>query len=181
MSKAFTRESDDLPEGPPLPRLSGSLPPGVRDYLTSDGARRLQAELKRLLEVERPKTARSATADVGQRRQLQALDHELQQLRQTLQSAEVVAAPPPPWEQVRFGATVTVKDCRGEEACYRIVGAAEADADRNWVSWLSPIAKALLNARLGHHVRLKLPSGEDQLEVLAISYEPAREGEIEGR
>lgn len=170
MSKAFTRESDDLPERPTLPRLHPLLPPGVKNYLTPDGARFFHEELNRLIEVERPKLAEASSHSDEQRRELHALDLRIQQLGQNLHLAEVVSPPPAPWDQVRFGATVTVRDSRGDESCYRIVGAAETDTDRGWVSWLSPIAKALINARLGQHVRFKFPSGEEQLEILSISY-----------
>jgi transcription elongation factor GreB len=169
MSKAFTRESDDLPERPTPLRLPSLLPPGGKNYLTPDGARRFQEELNRLVEKERPKAA-VASPDNEQRQHLQTIDQRIQHLRQTLQTAEVVSQPPKPWNQVRFGATVKVRDAKGEGSCYRIVGAAEMDADRGWVSWLSPIAKALLNARLGQRVRFKFPSGEAQLEILNISY-----------
>jgi transcription elongation factor GreB len=72
---------------------------------------------------------------------------------------------------VRFGATVTVRERNGEASVYRIVGVDEMDLDRNWVSWLSPIAKALLNARPGQRVRFKSPAGEQELEITGITYE----------
>lgn len=170
MSKAFTRESDDLPECPTLPRLPSLLPPGAKNYLTPDGASQFQEELNRLVEVERPKIA-AVSPDHEQRQQLQTLDNRILHLRHSLQSAEVVPPPPKPWDHVRFGATVTVKDGKGEESSYRIVGAAEMDADRGWVSWLAPIAKALINAKLGQRVRFKFPLGEEQLEILSITYD----------
>jgi len=79
---------------------------------------------------------------------------------------------PPPAERdrVQFGATVTVRERNGEELSYRIVGVDETDIDRGWVSWLSPIAKALFNARLGERVRFKLPSGEEELEIVGVAY-----------
>ena len=83
---------------------------------------------------------------------------------------------PPPAERdgvVRFGATVTVRERSGTEERYRIVGVDEMDIDRGWVSWLSPIAKALLNARLGRRVRFKFPSGEKELEIIRVEYEAA--------
>jgi transcription elongation factor GreB len=72
---------------------------------------------------------------------------------------------------VRFGATVTVRESDGNEATYRIVGVDETDMDCGWVSWLSPIAKALLNSQRGQRVRFKFPSGEETLEVMDIRYE----------
>ena len=83
----------------------------------------------------------------------------------------MVAPPITPEAGVRFGASVTVRDRSGVESRYRIVGVDETDIDRGWVSWLSPIAKALLNARVGDHVRFELPSGKEELEILSISYD----------
>ena len=168
MSKAFTRESDDAPDRPVAPRRS-SLPPGAKNYLTPDGARRFREELERLTQVERPGLA-GASGDAEAKRQLQRLDQRILDLQQSLQSAVVVAPPPASEDRVRFGATVTVRE-RGAEARYRIVGVDEADLDRGWVSWLSPIAKALLNARPGQRVKFKFPSGEEELEIVRIAYE----------
>ena len=167
MSKAFTRE-DDLPDPTPTRRSPSPLPPGGKNYLTPDGARRLRAELDRLVEVERPQAA-ATSGDA--REKLRALDERIQHLRQSLQTAFVVDPPVTAEDRVRFGATVTVREPDGEESRYRIVGLDEADADRDWVSWLSPIAKALLNARAGERVRLRLPRGERELEIIGIVYE----------
>lgn len=170
MSKAFTRESDDAPEPPDRPRPSSHLPPGTKNYLTAEGARRLQAELEQLTQIERPKLA-AATGDPDARRRLQSLDQQIQHLRQSLGTAVLVSPPDAPWERVRFGATITVRNRRKEETRYRLVGIDETDLERGWVSWLSPIARALLNARLGQRVRFKFPSGEEELEILRIEYE----------
>lgn len=169
MSKAFTRESDDVPDELFLPSAS-ALPPGAKNYVTPDGAQRLREELDRLVNIERPKTS-ATPEDPDAKRRLQLLDQRILHLQQSLQSAVVVTPPAAPEDRVRFGATVTVRERNGNESRYRIVGVDEVDLDRNWVSWLSPIAKALLNARLGQRVRLKLPSGDAELEVVAIKYE----------
>jgi transcription elongation factor GreB len=169
MSKAFTRESDDAPDHPVL-RQSSALPPGAKNYLTPGGARRMQEELEQLVQVERPRLA--ALGDAGDaNRQLLALDERVLRLQDCLHSAVVVPPPAPPHDHVQFGATVTVRDGRGSEERYRIVGVDETDIDRGWVSWLSPIAKTRLNARLGQRVRFKFPSGEEELEIVAITYE----------
>jgi transcription elongation factor GreB len=170
MSKAFTRESDDAPEPPPRPRVASPLPPGAKNYLTAHGALRMRAELDQLTQIERPKLAASPQ-DPDTRRRLQSVDQQIQHLHLTLGTAVVVTPPTTPWEQVRFGATVTVRRNRSEETRYRIVGLDETDTDRGWVSWLSPIARALLNARLGQRVRFKFPSGEEELEIVGIEYE----------
>jgi transcription elongation factor GreB len=146
------------------------LPPGARNYLTAGGAQGLREELNRLLNVERPPLAALAD-DAEARRRLQSVDERIDHLQQSLRSAVVVNPPAVPDDQVRFGATVTVRNRRGEESRYRIVGVDETDIDRDWVSWLSPIAKALLNARVGQLVRIKLPEGEDQLAVMSVAYE----------
>ena len=173
MSKAFTREDDDVPERPVLPRSAPALPPGAKNYLTPDGERRLRAELERLTatELSQPADAMGADTDAGARNRGAAGQQRRLQIQQSLQSAVVVAPPPGPWEQVRFGATVTVRDGDGAETRYRIVGVDEMDVDRDWVSWVSPIARALLNGRVGQRVRLKFPNGGQGVEIVGIAYE----------
>jgi transcription elongation factor GreB len=170
VSKAFTRESDQEDNLPLPSRQQSSLPPGARNYLTPEGEKRLRVELERLIQVERP-TLAVPSDDPDRRRQLQILDQRIAHLQQSLQTAVVVENPPQPWEQVRFGASVTVRDSHGEQTRYRIVGIDEADVDRDWVSWCSPIAKALLNARIGHKVRFRVPAGEQELEIIRVEYE----------
>lgn len=170
MSKAFTRESDDAPERPVVRRPPASAALGDKNYLTPDGARRFQVELDRLVETERPQAA-ALTDPTESRQKLQELDRRIQQLQEILRTAVVMLPPADPEDRVRFGATVTVRGRDGEESRYRLVGVDETDLDRNWVSWRSPIAKALLNARKGDRVRLRLPSGEEQLEIVAVAYE----------
>ena len=169
MSKAFTRESDDAPERGPLPRAASALPPGAKNYLTPGGAQRLQAELNQL--TQERSLAVSSAKDSPVRLQLPILDQRIYQLQQSLQSAVIAPPPAPPWEQVRFGATVTIRDSKGNQTRYRIVGVDETDLDRDWVSWLSPIARALLNSRRGQNIRFKFPAGEEQLEIVDIAYE----------
>lgn len=168
MSRAFVRESD-VPQLPELPPQASPLPPGARNYLTAGGARRLRDELARLMETERPRLAAAPGDDVDAKRELQALDQRIRYLQQSLRTAEVVPAEGPA-DAVRFGATVTVRDASGDTR-YRIVGVDETDLDRNWVSWLSPIARALTNARLGQRVSFRAPGGMKELEIVAIAYE----------
>lgn len=173
MSKAFTRESDDVPELPARRPRASPLPPGAKNYLTPDGAARFRAELDHLMQRERPRLAPGSetAAEPDRDRQLQAVNARIAEIGRVLHTAVVVPVPAPPHEQVRFGATVLVRERNGEEARYRIVGIDETDIDRGWVSWLSPIARALLNARLGQRVRFQFPSGEAELEIVDIRYE----------
>jgi transcription elongation factor GreB len=170
MSKAFTREDDNAPELPDLPPPTSTLAPGAKNYITPAGAQKLREELQRLVEVARPELA-EASHDPDAKRQLARLDQRIMQLEESLQSAEVVQAPGGPADVVRFGATVSVRESGGNETSYRIVGVDEMDMDRNWVSWMSPIAKALLNGKRGERIRFKFPSGEETLEIIDIRYE----------
>jgi transcription elongation factor GreB len=170
MSKAFTREDDTAYE-PAIPRPAALLPPGTRNLITPSGALRLRGELERLVRVERPRLAVEAAADPDARTSRAALDQRIRQIEHALNTMVVTGPPQTPDDAVRFGASVTVRDRSGETSRYRIVGADETDLDRDWVSWLSPIAKAVLNARVGDRVRLQLPGSSDELEILAVSYE----------
>jgi transcription elongation factor GreB len=170
MSKAFTREDDNAPELPDLPLPTSTLAPGAKNYITPAGAQKLRDELQRFVEVTRPELTRAGD-DADAKRQLARLDQRIMQLEESLQSAEIVPAPSGPADVVRFGATVTVRERDGTETSYRIVGVDETDIDRSWVSWMSPIAKALLNAKRGERIRFKFPSGEETLEIINIRYE----------
>ena len=170
MSKAFTRNENEGPEIPDVPPTPSLLAPGAKNYITAAGAQKLRDELQRLIEVTRPELA-EARADPDAKRQLGRLDQRIMQLEESLQSAEIVNAPSGPADIVRFGACVTVRESDGSETSYRIVGIDETDADKNWVSVMSPIAKALLNRKLGERIRFKFPSGEETLEIKEIRYE----------
>lgn len=171
MSRAFVRESDVSPL-PELPAQVSPLPPGAKNYLTPPGAARLRAELDRRLEQERPRLASAPAEDTDAKRELQTLDQRIRYLQESLRTAEITPPPTDDRETVRFGATVKVRENDGAESTYRIVGVDELDLERNWVSWLSPIARALLNARRGQRVALKAPRGVRELEVVDVAYEP---------
>ena len=170
MSKAFTREDDDAPDVPELIPPASALAPGAKNYITPQGAQKLRDELQRLVDVTRPELA-EARDDPDAKRQLARLDQRIIQLKDSLQSAEIIPSPSGPADVARFGATVTVREGDGTEATYRIVGVDETDMDLNWVSWMSPIAKALLNGKRGERIRFKFPSGEETLEIVDIRYE----------
>jgi transcription elongation factor GreB len=102
---------------------------------------------------------------------LQALDQRIRFLRESLRTAEVVPAPTDHDDVVRFGATVGVRETNGEFARYRLVGVDEAAPGRGWISWTSPLARALLNVRRGERVTFATPLGPKELEIVELSYE----------
>lgn len=182
MNKAFTKEpegDDDDEDGVAPP----ALPPGTRNYLTPEGYKRLRVELLTLLDVERPKVVevvswaakngdRSENGDYlyGKKR-LREIDRCIRFLTKRLDIAEV--ADPSAHhgsDQVFFGATVTYENSRGEERTITIKGVDEADNLRGEVSWVSPIARALLKARVGDEASLMTPGGVERIEVLDVRY-----------
>lgn len=181
MSKAFTKESDadddalDPPENPL---------PGGKNYVTPRGFQTLQDELLHLRRVERPKVVeivswaagngdRSENGDyIYGRKRLREIDRRIRYLTKRHESAEVVdPALQKNHDQVFFGATVTYADTAGAENTVRIVGIDEANLNAGLVSWVSPVARALLKARIGDTVKLRMPAGEEMIEVVAIRYE----------
>jgi transcription elongation factor GreB len=181
MSKAFTREQDSA-EDEDVPQML-QLPPGVKNYITPSGYRRLQEELDHLWKVERPALVKTITwaASNGDRsengdyiygkKRLREIDRRVRFLRKRLELAEVVdPAQRGECEQVFFGATVTVCDTKGCESSYSIVGVDEADVAGGRISWVSPLARVLLKLREGDVAMLRTPTGVSELEVVAIMY-----------
>ena len=179
MSKAFTKETDDEEEL----ELPQQLPIGLKNYITPAGYQRLRDELDQLWKVERPALVNTITwaASNGDRsengdyiygkKRLREIDRRVRFLRKRMEVAEVVdPAQRLLCEQVFFGATVTVCDEQGSQNQYSIVGVDEADAGSGLISWVSPLARALLKLRVGELALLRTPSGMQELEVLAISY-----------
>ena len=167
MSKAFTRE-DDQPETPARTRRATTLPPGAKNLITTDGAQRLRDEQSRLHAARELLAANRADPAAAQ--PLATLDQRLLQLADSLASVVVVPPPVNPDGRVIFGATVTVRETDSSTNAYRIVGVDEVELDRGWVSWLSPVARALLNGRAGQRVRLKIPGGERILEIVSVRF-----------
>jgi transcription elongation factor GreB len=167
VSKAFTRE-DDAPEIPVVSRRASPLPPGTKNLMTPDGVERLRAELARLRTAH--EQLRATKGDPDKLQKLAALEQRALLVDDCLRTASAVQPPTTPDGRVRFGAVVTVREPDGTELRHRIVGVDEVDFDRGWVSWLSPIAKALLNAQVGQRVLVRLPGGEKELEIVAVSY-----------
>jgi transcription elongation factor GreB len=167
MSKAFTRETDVETDDLAVPR--SAVPSGARNYVTPDALERWRAELKRLFEDDRPSLlSAKENGDREAAAQLRRLDAKIRDLSERIESAEVVPSPAGQPEEVQFGVTVTVRDDSGEPEQYRIVGIDEVDFAKGWVSWASPIARALLQARVGDRVPLETPAGERLLEVIRI-------------
>ena len=180
MSKAFVKETDDEAD---LPDERPAIPAGVKNYMTPEGHRRMQDELRQLLRVERPKVVETVAWAAGNgdrsengdyiygKRRLHEIDRRIRFLSRRLEVAEVVDPnQQKKRDQVFFGATVTYANGRGTEMTITIVGVDEADLDRGQVSWLSPVARALMKAYEGDIVELRAPAGVEQIEVLAIRY-----------
>ena len=180
MSKAFTREGDAPEEEI---EVEPRVPRGPKNYITPLGHRRLRSELKALVEVERPELVktvawaasngdRSENADYlyGKKR-LREIERRVRFLVKRLEIAEVVDPRDQEQDGVYFGATVSYRDTGGAERTVSIVGTDEVDPARGRVSWVSPIARALLRARKGDAVTLNTPAGDERLEVLEIRYE----------
>ncbi|TFZ01186.1 transcription elongation factor GreB [Ramlibacter rhizophilus] len=183
MSKAFTRETDasadedeDVPSAPPIPA-------GSRNYITPAGYARLRGELLQLMNEERPKVVeivhwaasngdRSENGDYlyGKKR-LREIDRRIRFLTKRLELAEVTdPSVHQGKDQVFFGACVRYAQADGQEREITILGIDEADSSRGQVSWIAPIARALLKSREGDVVRLQTPAGVQEIEVLAVTY-----------
>lgn len=171
MSRAFLKEST-LEEEAAIPRPVALLPKGARNYMTPSGARRLRDELSRMMEHERPALAALPQNDPETKRLRQILELRIDYLQESLRTAEIPKGPPNTGE-VNFGATVTVRDSKGNESTYSLVGVDETDLGKNWISWQAPIAKVLWHARVGQRVSFKFPSGRTELEILKIAYDQA--------
>ena len=179
MSKAFVREGNDSPDDDEPAALRPL--PGGKNYITPAGFSRLQAELKRLVEVERPEVVKTVAwaASLGDRsenadyiygkRRLREIDRRVRFLIKRLESAQVVHSAGRDTDQIFFGASVRLRSAAGEKTI-TIVGVDEVDPARGLVSWVSPIARALLKAREGDTVTLRSPAGEEQPEIMEVVY-----------
>jgi transcription elongation factor GreB len=184
MSKAFTKESDGEEEDDEQSSLP-ALPPGTKNYLTPAGAAHLRAEFAQLMDVARPEVVqtvhwaakngdRSENGDyIYGKKRLREIDRRIRFLTKRLEIAEVVdPSKQPNKTQVFFGATVRYENAAGDVRTVTIVGIDEARPLESFISWVSPVARALLKAREGDVVSLPTPAGRDELEVLEISYPP---------
>lgn len=180
MNKAFVRENAPEEEEESEPP---SLPAGTKNYMTPAGHARMQSELAHLARVERPEVVnivswaagngdRSENGDyIYGKKRLREIDRRIRFLTKRLENALVVdPARQENTEMVFFGATVSVLDETGNEVSYSIVGLDETDPGRNRISWVSPLARALLKARIGDSIRFQAPGGLRELEIVDIEY-----------
>jgi transcription elongation factor GreB len=186
MSRAFTKESDHEDDDLEVEE-STPEPAGVKNYITPTGFQRLRDELHFLLARERPAVTkvvawaasngdRSENADYQyNKRRLRQIDRRIRFLEKRIAAAAVVDPEAPrdgrAATHVFFGATVRYANAAGTERVVRIVGLDEIDLDRNHISWMSPLARALTKAGVGDAVVLRAPGSTEQLEILEVRYE----------
>ncbi|MGI8895079.1 MAG: transcription elongation factor GreB [Casimicrobiaceae bacterium] len=184
MNKAFTRESDA--EEDEAPEVTSPLPAGTKNYMTPGGFARLKRELDQRVTKERPQLVatiawaasngdRSENGDyIYGKKRLREVDRRIRFLIKRLDSAEVVDPTAREGaedsDRIYFGATVTVDNVRGEQRTISIVGVDEIDPARGYISWVSPMARALIKARQGDFVTLTTPGGIDEIEIVAVKY-----------
>ncbi|HEV2678008.1 MAG TPA: transcription elongation factor GreB [Aliidongia sp.] len=182
MSKAFTKETE-TDEAEELPDEPEPLPPGTKNYMTPVGFKRLWDEREFLVKKDRPKVVEVVSWAAGNgdrsengdylygKKRLREIDRRLRFLTKRLEAAEVVDPKRQQGlRQIFFGATVTYANGRDEEMTVTLVGVDEADMERGQISWISPVARALMKARVGDTVEVKTPAGPEPIEVLDIEY-----------
>ena len=180
MSKAFTKNPDVDAEHQDEPE---ALPAHYKNYMTPGGFALLQDELRQLMRVERPKVVevvswaagngdRSENGDyIYGKKRLREIDRRVRYLTKSLESAEIVdPVQQKKRDQVFFGATVTYVRQDDSEHTVTLVGIDEAELSRGKISWISPVARALLRARVGDEIEVRTPAGGEAIEVLSISY-----------
>jgi len=187
MSKAFIREDAEPPEEE---LAAPAITAGGKNYISPAGFARLKAELRELVEVERPEVVKTVAwaASNGDRsengdyiygkRRLREIDRRVRFLIKGLENAEIVHSSGRDTDQVFFGARVRVKSASGERTI-TILGLDEVDPAHGIVSWVSPIAKALIKAREGDTVTLHTPAGEEKLEILDVTYPLEKRPEVD--
>ena len=181
MSKAFVKDDGDDSDEEAVP--APVLPAGAKDYMTLRGYAALQAELEQLVKRERPVLVQTVSWAAGNgdrsengdyiygKKRLREIDRRIRYLMQRLENAKVVdPTQQENVDQVFFAATVTIDAGDGSTAVYQIVGVDEADASAGCISWISPLAQALMRARVGDVVRFQSPAGVREIEVVAIAY-----------
>ncbi len=186
MSKAFTSEQATPDDADDAPEDASPLPPGTRNYMTPGGFARMRRELDRLVSRERPELVATVAWAAGNgdrsengdyiygKKRLREIDRRIRFLVRRLDTAEVVDPQARRDDEVAdrvfFGATVTVADSQGTERTVSIVGIDEVDPGRGYISWISPMARALTRAREGDTVTLRTPGGAGEIGVRAVRY-----------
>jgi transcription elongation factor GreB len=182
MNKAFVKESDDADDEDEAP--APQLPPGTKNYMTVRGHAQIRAEFEHLVKVERPAMVQVVSWAAGNgdrsengdyiygKKRLREIDRRIRFLGKRLETAVIVdPAERKNCDQVFFAATVTVCDAAGVEATYQIVGIDEANAQEGRISWISPLARALLKAREGDTVRFDSPGGTREIDIIEVRYD----------
>ena len=182
MSKAFTKESDG-DDDDDLPEEVGGLPISAKNYMTPSGFARMRDELNTLLRKDRPEVVQVVTWAAGNgdrsengdyiygKKRLREIDRRVRYLSKRLANAEVVdSTKRAKTDQIFFGATVTYANGKGNERTIKIVGVDEVELDKGHVSWISPIAKALLRAEEGDVVKMRTPAGVEEIEIVKVEY-----------
>ena len=184
MSKLFTEETkliDDLEENKP----NNQLPIGSKNYITPGGHARLMGEFLWLMNKERPEVTATVSWAAGNgdrsensdyiygKKRLREIDRRIHFLTKRLNIAEIVDPTAPREDKMRifFGATVTFSNQRGKKKTVSIVGIDEIDTTKGYISWISPMARALTKARQGDIVNLHAPDGVKKIEVLEVKYQ----------
>jgi transcription elongation factor GreB len=181
MSKAFTKESDQEPEEPEQP---DTLPSTMKNYVTPHGFALLQNELQFLLRKERPKIVETVRWAAGNgdrsengdyiygKKRLREIDRRVRYLTKQIDNAEVVNPKlQQTLTQIFFGATVTYQHKDGSQKTVKLVGIDEADLAQDKISWISPLARALMKARVEDEIQFHTPSGLEVIKILQIEYE----------
>jgi transcription elongation factor GreB len=180
MSKAFTREDDSQAEDTVLPEESSI--PGGKNYITPIGADRLRKELKKLKFEERPEVTRTVSWAAGNgdrsengdylygKKRLREIDRRMRFLAKRLEAAEIIDPLLVKVAHIQFGATVTMIFEDGVQKTYAIVGMDEADVNKGKISWMSPLARALMKGNAGDVVTFHAPGGEQEIEIVSVVY-----------
>ena len=183
MNKAFVKESDNSDDDTEDTAVAPPLPPNTKNYMTPQGHRLMREEFEQLIKVERPTIVQVVSWAAGNgdrsengdyiygKKRLREIDRRIHFLSKRLDSAVVIdPARQENLEQVFFGATVMIADVDGTEATYQIVGIDEANVSEGRISWISPLARALMKAREGDLVRFESPAGMREIEVVEVRY-----------
>ena len=182
MNKAFVKESEDDDGDDDAPEAQ--LPAGTRNYMTKRGHVQIRTEFEHLVKVERPAIVQVVSWAAGNgdrsengdyiygKKRLREIDRRVRFLIKRLENAEVVDAAGRDSDQVFFGATVSFMTKAGGERTVTIVGVDEVDTPKGRISWISPVARALIKAREGDAVQLRTPAGLEELEILDVKYLP---------